>query len=95
MEDLYGVQELAERWHCAERTARARMRKIGTIGKPMMCRESAIAAWERKTEQKPEPEIRQGTARRRSNVIQIQQGPLKPGQIISRVRPKETERRAT
>ena len=47
MEKLYGVQELAERWHCKERTARERMRKIGAMGKPMLCRESEIDAWER------------------------------------------------
>jgi len=86
MEKLYSVQELAERWHCKERTARERMRKIGTIGKPMLCRESAIVAWEREIEQKPAPGIPKGGARRRKNVIRIEQGPLKPGQIISRVR---------
>ena len=89
MENLYGVHQLAERWQCAERTARERMRKIGTIGKPMMCRESAIVAWERQIEQTPAPGIPKGGARKRKNVIQIQQGPLKPGQIISRVRLKK------
>lgn len=90
MEKLYGVEELAERWHCSERTARERMRRIGTIGKPMMCRESAIAAWERQIEQTPAPGIPKGGARKRKqNIIRIEQGPLRPGQIISRVRPKK------
>jgi len=87
MENLYGVQELAARWHCTERTARERMRRIGTIGRPMMCREGAIVAWERQQERVPAPGVPKGGARKR-NVIQIQQGPLKPGQIISRVRLK-------
>ena len=43
MENLYGVQELAARWHCTERTARKRMRRIGTIGHPMMCRRALLS----------------------------------------------------
>lgn len=87
MEKLYGVKELAERWHCTERTARERMRKIGILGRPMMCRESAIDAWERaNTEYPPEPR-----PKRRKNAVTfpVVQGPLKPGQYISRVRPAE------
>lgn len=88
MEKLYGVQELAERWHCKERTARERMRKIGAMGKPMLCRESEIDAWERaNTQTAQEPEAR---PRRRKTIplFPMAQGPLKPGQYISRVRPK-------
>lgn len=88
MERLYTARELAERWHCEERTARERMRKIGGFGRPMLCRESAITAWEREQEEIQRPGIPKGGARKRKNVIRIEQGPLKPGQIISRVRPK-------
>lgn len=91
MEKLYGVQELAERWHCTERTARERMRKIGALKKPMLCRESAIEAWERaNTEYAREPEVK---TRRRKNPapFPVVQGPLKPGQYISRVRLKKAE----
>lgn len=85
MEKLYGAAELAERWHCNERTARERMRKIGGFGRPMLCREGAIITWERQQEEAAVPQPRQ---RKRRNVTPITQGPLKPGQIISRVRPK-------
>lgn len=92
MEKLYGVAELAERWGCTERTARERMRRIGAFGKPMKCRESAIDAWERHEMGTPAwmqpPGIPKG-GKRQKNVFQIEQGPLKPGQFISRVRPKK------
>lgn len=88
MENLYGAEELAARWHCNERTARERMRRIGAFGRPMVCRESAITAWEREQEALAAPGIPKGGARRRKNVTPIRQGPLKPGQIISRIRPK-------
>lgn len=94
MEKLYGVEELAQRWHCKERTARERMRKIGTIGRPMMCRESAIVAYERSIEEAPAGTRSGSTRRKRRGVIEINQGPLKPGQIISRVRPKREGRGA-
>ena len=88
MDRLYGAKELAERWHCAERTAKDRMREIGCFGRPMMCRESAIVAWELSQERQKAPGIPKGGARQRKNVSPIKQGPLKPGQFISRVRLK-------
>lgn len=91
MEKLYGAEELAERWHCTERTARERMRQIGILNcKPMMCRESLVDAWERRNTEAPQtaPGIPKGGARKRKNITPIKQGPLKPGQFISRVRLK-------
>ena len=91
MERLYGAEELAERWHCAICTAKDRMREIGTIGRPMMCRESTIEEWEREQEKRSlnkAPGIPKGGARRRDRITPIKQGPLKPGQFISRIRVK-------
>ncbi len=91
MEKLYSVAELAARWNCTEKTARQRMRQIGILGRPMMCRESLIEAWERRNTTAPEwphaPGIPKG-GKRRQAAMAIQQGPLKPGQFISRVRIK-------
>jgi len=89
MEELYSAEELAKRWRCSKRTAWERMRQIGAFGRPMMCRAGAVAAWERIQEERNAPGIPKGGARKRKNVITIKQGPLKPGQLISRVRIKD------
>lgn len=91
MEKLYGVQEIMERYGCAERTARKIMREMGTINlRPMRVRESAIEAWELKGQEKKQEEQIGRRGRKKSLPFpSIPQGPLKPGQIISRVRPKD------
>ena len=92
MEKLYGVPEIMDRYGCAERTARKIMREMGTINlRPMRVRESAIEAWELHGQEKKQEERSGRKGRKRTLPFpSIQQGPLKPGQIISRVRPKDT-----
>lgn len=91
MEKLYGVPEIMDRYGCAERTARKIMREMGTINlRPMKVRESAIEAWELKGQEKKQEEQTGRRGRKKSLPFpSIPQGPLKPGQIISRVRPKD------
>lgn len=98
MEKLYTQEELMERWRCKQRTARDRMREIGTVSqKPALCLESMVEAWERdqaeKARQPKEPPQQEKTGRRNRKSraplpFPTEQGPLRPGQIISRVRPK-------
>lgn len=94
MERLYGVEDLCARWHCKERTARDRMREIGSIGRPKLCRECDVEEWEirqaeaaRARSATPEGKGRKGR-KGKTVPFPIQQGPLKPGQRISRVRLK-------
>lgn len=90
MEKLYGVPEIMERYGCKERTARNIMREMGTLNiRPMKVRESAIEAWELRGREQRESQAQD--RRRKKSVLpfpKVQQGPLKPGQHISRVRPK-------
>ena len=100
MEKLYTQQELMDRWHCKPRTARDRMREIGVVSRnPALCLESMVEAWERaqaeKARQPKENPQTMPAGRRNSRKGKqalpfpaIEQGPLKPGQLISRVRPK-------
>ena len=94
MEKLYGVPEIMDRYGCAERTARKIMREMGTINlRPMRVRESAIDAWELKGREEKQTDRKQQGRRGRKPALPFPgavQGPLKPGQIISRVRPKDT-----
>lgn len=88
MEKLYGVADLCERWHCKERTARERMRQIGSIGRPKLCRESDVETWEKAQAEAAREKSAQAEKSRRKKTVPfpIRQGPLKPGQFISRVR---------
>lgn len=92
MEKLYGISEIMERYECKERTARKIMREMGTLNlRPMKVRESAIEAWEQKGREERQAATAPGGRRGRKAALPfptIEQGPLKPGQIISRVRPK-------
>lgn len=92
MEKLWSVAEIAERYHIKERTAREWMREMGALKiKPMMVPESAVEAWERKksepAEEETTPTIKH---RKKKNPLTVFPTPVppKPGQYISRVRPK-------
>lgn len=39
-------KDLAERWKCSTVTARSRMRQMIHLEKPLLVRESTVAAWE-------------------------------------------------
>lgn len=91
MEKLYGIQEIMARYGCKERKARDIMREMGTLPiRPMMVRESDIEAWEQTSRQRKEEPVAYGRKARKPVLPfpKVQQGPLKPGQHISRVRPK-------
>ena len=93
MERLLSVAEIRERYHCNDRTARARMKEMGALQvRPMMVAESAVAAWEAENTGKKESkeERRQTTRRSRiRDIFPVEPVPPKPGQLISRVRPKK------
>lgn len=89
MDRLYSVEEIMERYRCGVRTARKYMGEMGPVKtKPMLVTETAIMRWEEKKQERkeePQPEIRR---RKRKDVLAIVPVPPKPGQYISRVRPK-------
>lgn len=46
MENLLNVADIAARYKCSLPTARARMRQMEHMEKPLMVTESAVRAWE-------------------------------------------------
>ena len=93
MERLMMITDIMERYKCNEKTARNYMREMGAIKtKPMMVRETAVEAWERRREEESLKKCRR-ESRKPENVFNLA-GRLpkpKPGQIISRQRPKRKE----
>lgn len=97
MECLYGIPEIRERYGIAERTARELMRdEIGLVRKhPPKVTESALAEYEARQQEKLKKISRKDgennqRGRKKAAALPfpvVKQGPLKPGQTISRVRP--------
>jgi len=59
MERLFSVADLMERYQCSRQTAVRYIRKMEHMEKPLMVRESVLAAWERDRTVKPAEVIRQ------------------------------------
>ena len=90
MEKLYSVQEIAERYGIQEDTARRWMKEMGALKiRPMKVQESKVIAWEQAKTPQPEEE-KPATGRRKKKQTNLYPTPVppKPGQYISRVRPK-------
>ena len=103
MERLYGIPESRERYGIAERTARELMRdEIGLVrAHPPKVTESALARYEERQQEKlrrrdSEDARKKSRGRKAAGALPfpaVKQGPLKPGQLISRVRPQIKEAR--
>ncbi len=95
MEKLMSVQDIRDRYNCNDRTARKYMREMGALDiRPMMVSESAVVAWEARKRMATPAETAEAEARKRMSKKQmlslfpIEPVQPKPGQRISRVRPK-------
>ena len=94
MERLLVIADIMERYQCNTRTARNYMREMGILKKnPMMVRETAADAWERKREQESlQKGARKQSAKPAEMISLVGQIPKpKPGQYISRERPKRRD----
>ena len=94
MERLMNVRDIMERYGVNERTARKRMREMGALDvRPIVVPESAVTRWE--AGKACREEGTKAAARKRAARAKVARilGPIqpvepKPGQYISRVRPK-------
>ena len=96
MEKLYGAKDIQERYGCSQGTARAYLRQMEHMEKPLRVRESALRTWEAQRTRKA-GETYQGTnqgAKKKRRVIPLCPAGIAPqagGHIISRVRPTAEE----
>lgn len=95
MENLMGIEEIKQRYRIRdEKTARRRMREIGALDtRPMLVTESAVTRWEAENIRGKPGQDEMKTTRRRSRgsaetIFGVKPVQPKPGQYISRVRPK-------
>ncbi len=89
MDRLYSVEEIMDRYRCGVRTARKYMGEMGAIKtKPMLVTETAILKWEEKKQERAEDQQPEPRRRKPKSTMSIVPVPPKPGQYISRVRPK-------
>ncbi len=98
MERLLTLQDIKDRYKLRDdKTARRRMKEMGALNiRPIMVPESAVMSWEAANRaKKPGEEDEMRSIRKKNAAKQLKQmfnvTPVqpKPGQYISRVRPKE------
>ena len=89
MDRLYGVEEIMERYRCGVRTARKYMGEMGQIKtKPMLVTETAIMQWEARKQERKEEQKTPARRKKKATMTIVPVTP-KPGQYISRMRPKD------